>query len=106
MNRSVFPTCAKWARFKVAIDKDQWQSIEGIYQSRARTMSEDVHRFLLHIFQLMLLLLINDTLNMLQEEDFHLDSRHLTLKSPPSSKFTLEIVTEIYPQKNTSLEVT
>nr|XP_009589031.1 puromycin-sensitive aminopeptidase isoform X2 [Nicotiana tomentosiformis] len=42
--------------------------------------------------------------NPLKEEDFHLDSRHLTLKSPPSSKFTLEIVTEIYPQKNTSLE--
>ncbi|MCD7465243.1 hypothetical protein HAX54_000906 [Datura stramonium] len=38
------------------------------------------------------------------KEDFH-GTRHLTLKSPPSSKFcTLEIVTEIYPQKNTSLE--
>uniref|UniRef100_M1AW94 Peptidase M1 family protein n=2 Tax=Solanum tuberosum TaxID=4113 RepID=M1AW94_SOLTU len=42
--------------------------------------------------------------NPLKEEDFHVDSRHLTLKSPPSSKFTLEIVTEIYPHKNTSLE--
>ncbi|XP_060207004.1 puromycin-sensitive aminopeptidase isoform X1 [Lycium barbarum] len=42
--------------------------------------------------------------NPLKEEDFRVDSRHLTLKSPPSSKFTLEIVTEIYPQKNTSLE--
>ncbi|KAM3321725.1 puromycin-sensitive aminopeptidase isoform X1 [Capsicum chacoense] len=42
--------------------------------------------------------------NPLKEEAFHVDSRHLTLKSPPSSNFTLEIVTEIYPQKNTSLE--
>ncbi|KAK9277445.1 hypothetical protein L1049_006988 [Liquidambar formosana] len=40
----------------------------------------------------------------LKEEDFHLDSRHLTLSSLPSGKFTLEIVTEIQPQKNTSLE--
>ncbi|KAI3453728.1 hypothetical protein Pfo_010391 [Paulownia fortunei] len=40
----------------------------------------------------------------LKEDDFHLDSRHLTLSSPPSGKFTLEIVSEIYPQKNTSLE--
>jgi aminopeptidase N len=40
----------------------------------------------------------------LKEEDFHLDSRHLTLSSPPSGKFTLEIVNEICPQKNTSLE--
>lgn len=40
----------------------------------------------------------------LKEDGFHLDSRHLTLSSPPSGKFTLEIVTEIYPQKNTSLE--
>lgn len=37
-------------------------------------------------------------------EDFHMDARHLTLLSPPSSKFTLEIVNEILPQKNTSLE--
>ncbi|XP_042020633.1 puromycin-sensitive aminopeptidase-like isoform X2 [Salvia splendens] len=37
-------------------------------------------------------------------DDFHVDSRHLTLTSPPSGKFTLEIVTEICPQKNTSLE--
>ncbi|KAG6781087.1 hypothetical protein POTOM_013970 [Populus tomentosa] len=36
--------------------------------------------------------------------DYHLDSRHLTIPSPPSGTFTLEIVTEIYPQKNTSLE--
>ncbi|CAH9089838.1 unnamed protein product [Cuscuta epithymum] len=42
--------------------------------------------------------------NALKEVDFHLDSRHLTIASPPSGKFTLEIVTEIYPQKNTSLE--
>ncbi|XAR70277.1 Cytosol alanyl aminopeptidase [Bertholletia excelsa] len=40
----------------------------------------------------------------LKEDDFHLDSRHLTLSSPPSGKFTLEIINEIYPQKNTSLE--
>ncbi|EPS65572.1 hypothetical protein M569_09205, partial [Genlisea aurea] len=40
----------------------------------------------------------------LQEGDFHVDSRHLILSSPPAGKFTLEIVTEIYPQKNTSLE--
>ncbi|XP_042024351.1 puromycin-sensitive aminopeptidase-like isoform X1 [Salvia splendens] len=39
-----------------------------------------------------------------KEDDFHVDSRHLTLSSPPSGKFTLEIVTEICPQKNTSLE--
>jgi hypothetical protein len=41
----------------------------------------------------------------LQEEDFHLDARHLTIQSPPSGKYDLEIVTEILPQKNTSLEV-
>ncbi|THG09453.1 hypothetical protein TEA_007332 [Camellia sinensis var. sinensis] len=40
----------------------------------------------------------------LKEEDFHLDSRHLTLSSLPSGKFTLEIISEIHPQKNTSLE--
>ncbi|KAL5538266.1 hypothetical protein UlMin_045973 [Ulmus minor] len=40
----------------------------------------------------------------LKEDDYRLDSRHLTLTSPPSGTFTLEIVTEIYPQKNTSLE--
>ncbi|KAI3855574.1 hypothetical protein MKX03_006612 [Papaver bracteatum] len=40
-----------------------------------------------------------------KEEDYHLDARNLTISSPPSTaKFTLEIVTEIYPQKNTSLE--
>ncbi|KAJ7952282.1 puromycin-sensitive aminopeptidase [Quillaja saponaria] len=42
--------------------------------------------------------------NALKEEDYHLDARHLTLLSPPSGKFNLEIVNEIYPQKNTSLE--
>ncbi|KAA8520842.1 hypothetical protein F0562_011515 [Nyssa sinensis] len=42
--------------------------------------------------------------NELKEENFHLDLHHLTLPSPPSGKFTLEIVNEIYPQKNTSLE--
>uniref|UniRef100_A0A6N2L5W5 Puromycin-sensitive aminopeptidase n=1 Tax=Salix viminalis TaxID=40686 RepID=A0A6N2L5W5_SALVM len=40
----------------------------------------------------------------LKNGDYHLESRHLTILSPPSGKFTLEIVTEIYPQKNTSLE--
>ncbi|GMJ04784.1 hypothetical protein like AT1G63770 [Hibiscus trionum] len=40
----------------------------------------------------------------LKEGDYHLDSRHLTLPSPPQGKFTLEIDTEIQPQKNTSLE--
>lgn len=40
----------------------------------------------------------------LKEEDYQLDSRHLTLSSPPSGTFALEIITEIYPQKNTSLE--
>jgi len=34
-----------------------------------------------------------------------LDVRHLTIPSPPSGKYDLEIVTEIHPQKNTSLEV-
>ncbi|KAK1309418.1 hypothetical protein QJS10_CPA09g01731 [Acorus calamus] len=40
----------------------------------------------------------------LLKEDYLLDSRHLTLPSPPTTAFTLEIVTEIYPQDNTSLE--
>ncbi|KAF7828257.1 puromycin-sensitive aminopeptidase isoform X1 [Senna tora] len=40
----------------------------------------------------------------LKEGDYHLDARHLTIQSPPSGKFDLEIVNEIYPQKNTSLE--
>ncbi|XP_045820929.1 puromycin-sensitive aminopeptidase isoform X3 [Trifolium pratense] len=40
----------------------------------------------------------------LKEEDYHLDARHLTIQSPPSGKYDLEIVTEILPQKNTSLE--
>ncbi|KAK6158211.1 hypothetical protein DH2020_005525 [Rehmannia glutinosa] len=40
----------------------------------------------------------------LKEDDFHLDSRHLTISSPPNENFTLEVVNEIYPQKNTSLE--
>lgn len=42
--------------------------------------------------------------NALKEEDYHVDGRHLTIRSPPSGKYDLEIVTEIYPQKNTSLE--
>ncbi|KAH1135547.1 hypothetical protein GLYMA_05G209200v4 [Glycine max] len=40
----------------------------------------------------------------LKEEDYHLDARHLTIRSPPSGKYDLEIVTDICPQKNTSLE--
>ncbi|XP_020216415.1 puromycin-sensitive aminopeptidase isoform X3 [Cajanus cajan] len=40
----------------------------------------------------------------LKEEDYQLDARHLTIRSLPSGKYDLEIVTEIYPQKNTSLE--
>lgn len=40
----------------------------------------------------------------LKKEEFQLDMRHLTLASPPTSAFTLEIVTEIYPQNNSSLE--
>ncbi|KAB2614389.1 puromycin-sensitive aminopeptidase [Pyrus ussuriensis x Pyrus communis] len=40
----------------------------------------------------------------LKEEDYNLDSGHLTLKSLPSGAFTLEILTEMYPHKNTSLE--
>ncbi|KAL7122986.1 hypothetical protein ACP275_01G078200 [Erythranthe tilingii] len=42
--------------------------------------------------------------NELKENDFRVDSRHLTISSPPIGKFTLEIVTEIYPEKNTSLD--
>ncbi|XP_038874593.1 puromycin-sensitive aminopeptidase [Benincasa hispida] len=40
----------------------------------------------------------------LKEEDYILDSRHLTILSPPTGSFTLEIVNEICPQNNTSLE--
>ncbi|KAK4488308.1 hypothetical protein RD792_004064 [Penstemon davidsonii] len=40
----------------------------------------------------------------LKNDDFRVDSRHLTLTSPPSEKFTIEIITEIYTQANTSLE--
>ncbi|KAJ0970270.1 hypothetical protein J5N97_023147 [Dioscorea zingiberensis] len=40
----------------------------------------------------------------LKKEDYHVSSRHMTLSAPPTSAFTLEIVTEIYPQNNTSLE--
>ncbi|KAK7251343.1 hypothetical protein RIF29_34447 [Crotalaria pallida] len=40
----------------------------------------------------------------LKEEDYHLDARHLTIRSPPSGQYVLEIETEIQPQKNTSLE--
>ncbi|KMZ62853.1 Puromycin-sensitive aminopeptidase [Zostera marina] len=41
--------------------------------------------------------------NQVKEEDYKLDLRHLTLQSPPTNTFTLEISTELYPQKNTSL---
>ncbi|XP_024004057.1 puromycin-sensitive aminopeptidase isoform X2 [Eutrema salsugineum] len=42
---------------------------------------------------------------LLKEGDYQLDSRHLTLPSLPSEEdFVLEIDTEIYPHKNTSLE--
>ncbi|XP_022928929.1 puromycin-sensitive aminopeptidase-like isoform X1 [Cucurbita moschata] len=40
----------------------------------------------------------------LKEDDYVLDSRHLTILSPPTGSFTLEIVNEICPQNNTSLE--
>ncbi|GAB4834431.1 hypothetical protein Ancab_032687 [Ancistrocladus abbreviatus] len=40
----------------------------------------------------------------LKEGEFQVDSRHLTLPFLPSGTFTLEVVTKIYPQKNTSLE--
>ncbi|GMY30359.1 puromycin-sensitive aminopeptidase isoform X1 [Fagus crenata] len=40
----------------------------------------------------------------LKEGEYLLDSRHLTLLSPPGGTFTLEIVNEIHPEKNTSLE--
>ncbi|KAJ8426344.1 hypothetical protein Cgig2_021897 [Carnegiea gigantea] len=40
----------------------------------------------------------------LDEGEFRVDSRRLTIPSPPSGTFMLEIVTEIYPQNNTSLE--
>eukprot|EP00252_Welwitschia_mirabilis_P019670 TRINITY_DN4613_c0_g1_i2.p1 TRINITY_DN4613_c0_g1~~TRINITY_DN4613_c0_g1_i2.p1 ORF type:complete len:510 (+),score=82.91 TRINITY_DN4613_c0_g1_i2:157-1686(+) len=40
-----------------------------------------------------------------KNEDFQLTARHLTLlHPPPTTTFTLEIETEIYPQHNTSLE--
>ncbi|KAL9860951.1 Puromycin-sensitive aminopeptidase [Arabidopsis thaliana] len=42
---------------------------------------------------------------LLKEGDYQLDSRHLTLPSLPAEEsFVLEIDTEIYPHKNTSLE--
>ncbi|CAI0476153.1 unnamed protein product, partial [Linum tenue] len=42
--------------------------------------------------------------NGLKDAHYQVDSRHLTILSPPSGAFTLEILTEIYPHKNTSLE--
>ncbi|KAJ8768514.1 hypothetical protein K2173_022609 [Erythroxylum novogranatense] len=40
----------------------------------------------------------------LKDGDYKVDSRHLTIRSPPVGTFTLEIVNEIHPQNNTSLE--
>ncbi|XP_006659709.1 puromycin-sensitive aminopeptidase isoform X2 [Oryza brachyantha] len=40
----------------------------------------------------------------IKSEEYTVDSRHLTVSKPPGGKFNLEIVTEIYPQLNTSLE--
>ncbi|KAK4278263.1 hypothetical protein QN277_016130 [Acacia crassicarpa] len=40
----------------------------------------------------------------LKENDYDLGPRRLTIHSPPSGKFILEIVNEIHPQKNTSLK--
>ncbi|CAL5000506.1 unnamed protein product [Urochloa decumbens] len=40
----------------------------------------------------------------LKGEEYAVNSRHLTLSTPPAGVFILEIVTEIYPQLNTSLE--
>nr|CAB3483836.1 unnamed protein product [Digitaria exilis] len=40
----------------------------------------------------------------LKGEEYAVDSRHLTISTPPAGVFILEIVTEIYPQLNTSLE--
>ncbi|KMT02383.1 hypothetical protein BVRB_9g204960 [Beta vulgaris subsp. vulgaris] len=50
------------------------------------------------------LISVNVNGKQLNEGDFYVDSCHLTLPSPPTGKFTLEIVTEIYPQDNVSLE--
>ncbi|KAM0853730.1 hypothetical protein ACQ4PT_050888 [Festuca glaucescens] len=40
----------------------------------------------------------------LKSDEYTVDPRHLTILTPPAAVFTLEIVTEIYPQLNTSLE--
>uniref|UniRef100_A0A2P2MB07 Puromycin-sensitive aminopeptidase isoform X1 n=2 Tax=Rhizophora mucronata TaxID=61149 RepID=A0A2P2MB07_RHIMU len=40
----------------------------------------------------------------LKDGDYRLNSRHLTIPSPPVGTFTLEIVNEIHPENNTSLE--
>ncbi|KAL5981435.1 hypothetical protein ACLOJK_015496 [Asimina triloba] len=40
----------------------------------------------------------------LKKDNFDLDVHYLTLRSPPVGPFTMEIVTEIYPHNNTSLE--
>ncbi|XP_062191518.1 puromycin-sensitive aminopeptidase-like [Phragmites australis] len=42
--------------------------------------------------------------NELKSEDYTVNSRHLMLSTPPAGVFNLEIVTEICPQLNTSLE--
>jgi aminopeptidase N len=40
----------------------------------------------------------------LKSDEYTVDPRHLTILAPPAGVFNLEIVTEIYPQLNTSLE--
>ncbi|WVZ91626.1 hypothetical protein U9M48_037772 [Paspalum notatum var. saurae] len=40
----------------------------------------------------------------LKSDKYTINSRHLTLSTPPADVFNLEIITEIYPQLNTSLE--
>lgn len=40
--------------------------------------------------------------NALKEEDYYLDASSLTIQSPPSGEYTLEVVTEIEPEKNTT----
>lgn len=40
----------------------------------------------------------------LKSDKYTVDPRHLTILTPPAGVFNMEIVTEIYPQLNTSLE--
>jgi aminopeptidase N len=42
--------------------------------------------------------------NELKNGDYTVNSRHLTISTPPAGMFNLEIITEICPQLNTSLE--